>query len=116
MFVTVIAQFTAKTTDSEKAIYVLSLMFYWINKVKSHILFTRKNFIFSNFTWRKAAHNLRKSKFRISIRGLLLQNNFLTKSGKSLQIMSLFKSKVKNKLLVLENEAKYFEQISDSFK
>ena len=30
--------------------------------------------------------------------------------------MSLFKSKVKDKLLVLENEAKYFEQISDSFK
>ena len=37
------------------------------------------------------AHNLRKSKFRISIRQLL---------EKSLETMSLFKSKVENKLLV----------------
>ena len=40
----VVAQFTAKTTNSEKAIYFLSLMTCSINKLKSHILFTCKNF------------------------------------------------------------------------
>ena len=46
--VTVIAQFTTKTTNSEKAIYFVSLMSFAINKLKSHIIFTRKN-----FTWKK---------------------------------------------------------------
>ena len=60
---TVVAQFTAKTTNSEKAIYFLSLMYCSINKLslmycsinklKSHMLFTCKNFMFSNFTWKK---------------------------------------------------------------
>ena len=52
---------------------------------------------------------LKKSKLRISVRGTLLCKNFLTNSEKSLKTMSLFKSKVKNKLLVLEKEAKYFQ-------
>ena len=64
--------------------------------------------IFSEYNYSLPADNLRKSKFRISIRGSLLWNNFLTKSEESLQTMPLFKSKVKNKLLVLENEAKIF--------
>ena len=37
------AQFTAKTTNSEKAIYILSIMSYSMNKLKSHLLFTCKN-------------------------------------------------------------------------
>ena len=41
-----IAQFTAKTANSEKAIYFLSLMFCSINKLKSPMFFTCKNFMF----------------------------------------------------------------------
>ena len=53
MSVTVIAQFTAKTTNSEKTIYFLSLMSYSINKLKSRMLFTCKKFMFFNFTQKK---------------------------------------------------------------
>ena len=54
-----IAEFTAKTTNSEKAISFLSLMFCSINKLQSHMLFTCKNFMVSDFTWKKnfAAEN-----------------------------------------------------------
>ena len=64
---------------------------------------------FSECSYSLPTHNLKKIKFRTSIRGLLLWNNFLTKTEKSIEKMSLFKSKVKNKLLVLENKAKYFQ-------
>ena len=40
LLVTVVAQFNDETTNSEKAIYFLSLMSCSINKVKSHMLFT----------------------------------------------------------------------------
>ena len=40
------AQFTAKSTNSEKATYFLSLMSCSRNKLKSHMLFTCKNFVF----------------------------------------------------------------------
>ena len=46
VLVTVIGQFTAKTTNSEKAIYFLSLMSCSINKLKSRKFFTCKNFVF----------------------------------------------------------------------
>ena len=61
-----IAQFTAKITNSEKAIYFLSLCHLRlslmlstfchlcsINTLKSHMFFTRKSFMFSDFTWKK---------------------------------------------------------------
>ena len=51
--VTAIAQFTAKTTNSEKAIYFLSLMSCSINKLKSQMFFTCKKFMFSNLTLKK---------------------------------------------------------------
>ena len=41
-----IAQFAARTTNSEKAMYFLSLMSYSINKLKSHMFFTCKNVMF----------------------------------------------------------------------
>ena len=53
LLVTVVAQFTAKTANSEKAIYFLSLMSCSINKLKSHMLFTCKHFMSSDFTWKK---------------------------------------------------------------
>ena len=74
---------------------------------KDQLILTPLTFSESNYSL--PAHNLRKSKFRISMRAPLLWNNFLSKSAKSLETMSLFKSKVKNNLLVLENEAKYFQ-------
>ena len=46
-----IAKLTDKTTNSEKAIYFLSLMA--TNKLKSHMLFIRKDFTLSNFTKKK---------------------------------------------------------------
>ena len=45
LLVTLVAQFTAKARNSEKAIYFLSLMSCSINKPKSDILFTCKNFV-----------------------------------------------------------------------
>ena len=53
LLVTVVVQFTAKTTNSEKAIYFLSLMPCSINKLKPHMLFTCKSFMSFNFTWKK---------------------------------------------------------------
>ena len=46
MLVTVVAQFAAKTINSEKAIYFLSLMSCSMNKLKSHMLFTCKKLCF----------------------------------------------------------------------
>ena len=47
MLVTVVAQFTAKTTNSEKAIKFLPLMSCSINKRKFHMLFEckKRNFL-----------------------------------------------------------------------
>ena len=56
LLVTVVVQFTAKTTNSEKAIYFLSLISCSISKLKSHFLFTCKSFtkiLFSDLTWKK---------------------------------------------------------------
>ena len=53
LLVTVIAQFTAKTTNSEKAISFLPLIPCFINKLKSSMFFTCKNFMFFDFTWKK---------------------------------------------------------------
>ena len=56
LLVNVVAQFTAKTTNSEKAIYFLSLISCSISKLKSHFLFTCKSFtkiLFSDLTWKK---------------------------------------------------------------
>ena len=49
MLVTVIAEFNAKTTNSEKAIYFLSLMSCSMDKLKSHMFFACKNFFFFLF-------------------------------------------------------------------
>ena len=51
--VTAVAQFTAKMTNSERAIYFLSLKSCSVNKLKSDMLFTCRNVMFSYFTWKK---------------------------------------------------------------
>ena len=53
--VTVIAQFTAKTTNSEKSIYFLSLMLCSINKLNCHMLFSCKNLFFQILREKKAS-------------------------------------------------------------
>ena len=45
LLVTVVALFTAKMTNPEKAIYFLSLVSCSISKLKSQMLFTCKNFV-----------------------------------------------------------------------
>ena len=50
---TVVAEFSAKTTNIEKTIYFLSLMSFSINGLKPHILFSCKNFMFSDYAWKK---------------------------------------------------------------
>ena len=52
-FLILAAQFTAKTTNSERTNYFLSPESCSINKLQSHMLFTYKNFMFPNFTWKK---------------------------------------------------------------
>ena len=53
MLVTVIAHFTAERTNSEKAIYLLSLLSCSTYKLKSHMFFTCKNCMFSDFMRKK---------------------------------------------------------------
>ena len=50
LLATEVAQFTAKATNSEKAIYVMCCS---INKLKFQMLISCKNFMFSVFTWKK---------------------------------------------------------------
>ena len=52
--------------------------------------------------------NLAKCKYRISSRGVLIWNNFLSHYEKQIESSSLFKSIVKLKLLAFENEITYF--------
>ena len=63
MLVTVIAQFTVKTTNSVKAIYFLSLMSCSINKLKYQMFFTCKNFFFFFFFFWVWVHWLKKENF-----------------------------------------------------
>ena len=50
--VTVVAQFTTKTTNLGRAISFLSLKSCSIHKLKFHMVFTCKRFMFSDFTWK----------------------------------------------------------------
>ena len=59
---------------------------------------------FSNLNYIKPTSQLSRSKYRISIRGPALWNEFLTKNEKEIGNLLLFKSKVKSKLLSYENE------------
>ena len=63
---------------------------------------------FSSVNYSKPKTRLRKSRFRISIRGPAIWNNFVGNTEKELESSSLFKSKVKSKLLDFENEVTFF--------
>ena len=64
--------------------------------------------LFSSVNYSKPETRLRKSRFRISIRGSPISNNFVANTEKELEPSSLFKSRVKNKLLDPENEKTFF--------
>ena len=58
---------------------------------------------FSKLCYKIPKTNLTKCKYRISSRGVLIWNNFLSNSEKQIESSSFFKSKVKLKLLAFEN-------------
>ena len=62
-----------------------------------------------------SAHNflvptlkLKKSKYRVSIRGLLLWNNILTAAEKTQESLVKFRTTIKEKLLSMTNVINYF--------
>ena len=59
---------------------------------------------FSKLCYKIPKTNLAKCKHRISSREVLIWNNFLSDYEKQIESSSLFKSKVKLKLLAFENE------------
>ena len=63
---------------------------------------------FSKFNYLKPDHKLSKCKYRISIRGPSLWNDYLTDTEKQIEIVSVFRKIVKTRLLSSENETKYF--------
>ena len=63
---------------------------------------------FSKVNYIKPMSQLSRSKYRISVRGSALWNEFLTDSEKEIENLSLIKSKPKSKLLSYENEVTFF--------
>ena len=51
---------------------------------------------------------LKKSKYRVSIRGPLLWNNILTAAEKTQESLPKFRTTIKEKLLSMTNEINYF--------
>ena len=78
--------------------------FHTTIKMPSHSHLT----CFSSVSYNKRKTRLRKSRCRISIRGPTIWNNFVANTEKELELSSLFKSKVKTKLLDFENEVTFF--------
>ena len=68
-------------------------------KKPSHLYSTR----FSKVNYTKSTYKLNKCKFRISVRGPYLWNEFLTQAEKEIESTSSFKIVVKHKLLSLYN-------------
>ena len=64
------------------------------------------NFLKLNYI--KPTCQLSRSEYKISVRGPTLWNEFLTDSEKEIENLSLFKRKVKSKLLSYENEVIFF--------
>ena len=63
---------------------------------------------FSSVTYNKPKTRLCKSRFRISVRDLSIWDNFVANTEKERESSSLFKSKIKAKLLDFENEVTFF--------
>ena len=78
--------------------------FHTTFKMPSHSYPTR----LSSVNCSKQKTRLRKSRFQISIGGPAIYNNFVANTEKELESSSLFKSKVKTKLLDFKNELTFF--------
>ena len=63
--------------------------------------FSAHNFLVPTF-------KLKKSKYRVSVRGPLLWNNILTTAGKTQESLPKFRTTIKEKLLSMTNEIDYF--------
>ena len=63
---------------------------------------------FSVLGYKKPKLASKKAKYRISFRGPTIWNEFLTETEKIINSFPLFKRNVKSKLLLYENEIKYF--------
>ena len=63
---------------------------------------------FSKLNYIKPMPQLSRAKYRISVRGPTLSNEFLTNSEKEIENLSLFKSELKSKLLSYQNEVLFF--------
>ena len=63
---------------------------------------------FSKLNYIKPTSQLSRSKYRISVRGPSLWNEFLTESEKEIENLSLFKGKLKSTLHSYENKVIYF--------
>ena len=63
----------------------------------------------SNGNYRKPQIKLRKCRFRISISGPAIWNDLIGSMEKEIQSSSLFKTKIKSKLLNFENEVTFSE-------
>ena len=63
---------------------------------------------FSQINFTKPRNKLKRSRFRVSIRGPYIWNDFLTKKEKEIESISSFKIAVKSKLLLLNKELVYF--------
>ena len=79
--------------------------FYTTFKMPPHPCPTR----FSRANYSNTKSRLRKNRFQISTRGPAIWNNFGANTEKVLESSSLFKSKVKTKLLDFENELTFFQ-------
>ena len=64
------------------------------------------NFLKLNYI--KPMSQLRRAKYKISVRDPALWNDFLTDTEKEIKNLSLFKSKLKSRLLPYENEVIFF--------
>ena len=67
---------------------------------------------FSSRNYRKPQIKLRKCRFRISIRCPVIWNDPVESTEKEIQSSSLFKTKIKSKLLNFGNEVNFFNTIA----
>ena len=65
---------------------------------------------FSNVNYLKPTYKLNKCKFRISVRGPYLWNEFLTQTEKEIETTFTFKILAKQKLLSSYNELSHFRK------
>ena len=95
---------TKELFNSQKILNIYKLNIFELFQKVSHPYPTG----FSKLCYKIPKTNLAKCKYRISSRGVLIWNNFLSDYEKQIESSSLLKSKAKLTLVAFENEATYF--------